>query len=124
MPLFQQRSRDGQAGRQWQRRRQHPLPSRFEHPLPRIEATPIRTPKRPAGKYWPTADDWEFYLVRVGKGERTCLGCGETFPADGYCARCGLPDPGAKSRNDTVAEKLPPSVATDSYLRPEEYRIV
>ena len=99
------------------------LPSRFERPLPRIEARSSRTRSRPARRYGPTADDWEFYLVRVQKGERTCLACGETFSAGRFCDRCGLPEPGEHGGKGRL-ERLPPSMPTESYLRPEEYRRV
>lgn len=72
----------------------------------------------------PTADSLEYHLVRVVKGERTCLECGETFPAGGFCVRCGLLEPGQRAGNQIRADKLPPNVATDSYLLPEEYRII
>lgn len=73
-----------------------------------------------AGYRGPTADDWEFYLVRVAKDERTCLGCGETF-VRGICPRCGLPEPGEQGGKGR-RERIPPSVSTESYLKPEEYR--
>ena len=76
---------------------------------------------RAGDRYWPTADDLEFRMVRVAKGERTCLGCGETFN-QGICPRCGLPEPGEKEGKRR--DHLPPSVATVSYLRPEEYRLL
>ena len=98
------------------------LSSRFEKPLPRIEVSASRTRSRPARRYGPTADDWDFYLVRVQTGERTCLGCGETF-VGGFCPRCGLPEPGEQGGKGRL-ERLPPSMPTESYLRPEEYRRV
>ena len=60
--------------------------------------------------------------MRVAKDERTCLGCGETF-SRGICPRCGLPEPGEKGRKKRM-ERQPPSVPTESYLQPEEYRLV
>ena len=120
VPSCQQRSRDGTADRQPQRSRQHPLPNRFVAPLPRIEVRPTLTRSRPTGRYWPTADDLEYRLVRVTKDEKTCLGCGETF-GKGICPRCGLPEPGEKDGNKRM-DRLPPAVATISYLRDEEYR--
>lgn len=79
---------------------------------------PPRLPRR----YGPTANDLEFRLVRVLRNERTCLGCGETF-TNGMCPRCGLPEPGEQGEGKRK-DRLPPSVATDSYLLPEEYRLV
>ena len=70
----------------------------------------------------PSANDWEFRLVHVVKDERTCLGCGEVFNR-GICPRCGLPEPGEKG-DKRRADRLPPTVLTESYLRPEEYRLV
>jgi predicted amidophosphoribosyltransferase len=60
--------------------------------------------------------------VHVAKGERTCLGCGETF-SRGICPRCGLPEPGEKG-GKRREDRLPPTVLTESYLRPEEYRLL
>lgn len=60
--------------------------------------------------------------MRVAKDERTCLGCGETF-VRGICPRCELPEPGEQGGKGR-RERIPPSVATESYLRPEEYRLV
>ncbi len=57
----------------------------------------------------PTGDTLR--LVRVQPGERTCLKCGDTFAAGGYCIHCG---------EDRVGG---PSVATTDYLRPEEYMV-
>lgn len=51
-------------------------------------------------------------LVRLQPGERTCLACGDTFAAGGYCIHCGESHVGR------------PSVATAAYLRPEEYMVV
>lgn len=63
----------------------------------------------------PTGDTQ--WLVRVQPGERTCLECGDTFAAGGYCIRCCTSEDGTRrSKNE-----LPPSVATAAYLRPEEY---
>lgn len=53
--------------------------------------------------------------MRVSVGERTCLGCGETFAADGYCVVCAL-TPDGKRRKDA-----PASVLTQSYLRDGEW---
>ena len=88
-------------------------------PLPRIKPA-----KAPASKWagmrgydptWtaPTGDTQ--FLVRVQPGERTCLECGDTFAAGGYCLRCGTRDDGAR-RGET-----PPSVPTASYLRADEF---
>ena len=65
-----------------------------------------------AGEYdpkWrpPTGDS--IYFVRVQPGERTCLECGDTFAAGGYCIHCG---------EDRIGG---PSVPTAAYLRPDEY---
>jgi hypothetical protein len=60
--------------------------------------------------------------VHVAKDERTCLGCGETF-SRGICPRCGLPEPGEKDGKGRM-DRLPPTVLTESYLRPEEYRLL
>lgn len=57
-------------------------------------------------------------LLPVAKGELTCLGCGETFPTGWNCPRCALDDKGEPTRH------RPPTVATVSYLREGEYRIV
>lgn len=67
----------------------------------------------------PTADDLEFRLVRVTRGEQTCLECFETFNGT-MCPRCGLPEPGQPNRYARVT----PSIPTESYLQPEEYRSV
>ena len=74
-----------------------------------------RARKPPAGEYdpnWcpPTGDTQ--WLVRVQPGEQTCLACGDTFAAGGYCIHCGENHVGG------------PSVATAAYLRPEEYVVV
>ena len=71
-----------------------------------------RARKQSAGEYdptWrpPTGDT--VHLVRVQPGERTCLECGDTFAAGGYCIHCGEENAGS------------PSVATADYLQPEEY---
>ena len=58
----------------------------------------------------PTGDTLS--LVRVQPGERTCLECGDTFAAGGYCIHCGEEHAGS------------PSVATVNYLRPDEYMTV
>ncbi len=57
------------------------------------------------------------WLVRVQPGERTCLGCGDTFAPGAYCVRCGTSEDGTRRSKD----EFPPSVATADYLRPEEY---
>lgn len=92
-------------------------------PLRRVRRQPVAEPagEQPA-HYHPTADSWEFRQVRVAAGEKTCLGCGEVF-ARGICPRCGLPEPGEHGGRRR-ADRLPPTVPTDSYLSPEEYRRV
>ena len=89
-------------------------------PLPRIK------PAAPASKWagtlgydptWkaPTGDTQ--WLVMVHPGERTCLACGDTFAAGGYCTRCCTSEDGVRrTRRD-----MPPSVPTAAYLRPDEY---
>lgn len=62
-----------------------------------------------------THDGYPVWRVRVSVGERTCLGCGETFAADGYCVVCAL-TPDGKRRKDA-----PASVLTQSYLRDGEW---
>lgn len=74
-----------------------------------------RKRKAPVGDFdptWrpPTGDT--IGLVRVQSGERTCLGCGDTFAAGGYCIHCGENNAGS------------PSVATADYLHPDEYMTV
>ena len=99
------------------------LANPFETPLRRIEASVVHAKSQPSRLHGPTADDWNFHVVHVIPGERTCLGCGETFPGGGYCQRCGLPEPGEK-RGRRRQDRLPPSVPTEGYLQPDEYRIV
>lgn len=57
------------------------------------------------------------WLVRVTRGELTCLACGETFSQTDICPRCGLLD------NGEWRAELPPAVPTTTYLRPEEYEV-
>ena len=92
-------------------------------PLPRIK------PPAPASKWagtlgydptWkaPTGDTQ--WLVMVQPGERTCLACGDTFAAGGYCMRCGTREDGVRrTRRD-----MPPSVPTAGYLHADEYATV
>ena len=92
-------------------------------PLRRVRKQPAaESTGEPPAPYHPTANSWEFRQVRVAKGERTCLGCGEVF-ARGICPRCGLPEPGEHGGRRR-AERLPATVPTESYLLPEEYRQV
>jgi len=89
-------------------------------PLPRIK------PAAPASKWagtlgydptWkaPTGDTQ--WLVMVHPGERTCLACGDTFAAGGYCTRCCTSEDGVRrTRRD-----MPPSVPTAGYLHPGEF---
>lgn len=56
-----------------------------------------------------------FPVIKVNPNELTCTGCGETFPTGTNCPRCALDDKGQPTR------RRPPTVATISYLRPEEY---
>ncbi len=90
-------------------------------PLPRI----VPTVNKWAGTKgydptWkaPTGDTQWFVMVQPG--ERTCLGCGDTFAPGGYCIRCGVREDGAWCGED----KRPPSVATVDYLRSDEYAVV
>jgi hypothetical protein len=90
-------------------------------PLPRI----VPTVSKWAGlkgydPTWkaPTGDTQ--WLVLVQPGERTCLACGDTFAAGGYCLRCGTRDDGTRRSKDD----MPPSVPTVTYLRAEEYATV
>lgn len=89
-------------------------------PLPRITPTP--TASKWAGTLgydptWkaPTGDTQ--WLVLVQPGERTCLACGDTFAANGYCMRCGTRDDGTRRSKDD----MPPSVPTAGYLHPGEF---
>lgn len=59
-------------------------------------------------------EPWSMVFIRVGKGERTCLDCGETTAWD-YCPRCSETDQGIYSRN--LVDSL-------SYLRAGEYALV
>lgn len=76
----------------------------------------------PAPNDWtpPTGDTW--LLVRVGRDEMTCLGCGETFASGDYCQRCGARD--GEDGPHKRREDLPPAVPTLDYLREDEYRMV
>jgi hypothetical protein len=58
-------------------------------------------------------------IVRVQPGERTCLECGDTFAAGGYCIRCCTSEDGVRR----TKSEMPASVATAGYLRPEEYMV-
>lgn len=89
-------------------------------PLPRIK------PAAPASKWagtlgydptWkaPTGDTQ--WLVLVQPGERTCLACGDTFAAGGYCMRCGTWEDGTRRAKGD----MPPSVPTAGYLHPGEF---
>lgn len=90
-------------------------------PLPRI--APITSKWAGLKGYDPT---WKAptgdtqWLVLVQPGERTCLACGDTFAAGGYCLRCGTRDDGTRRSKDD----MPPSVPTTAYLRAEEYATV
>ena len=89
-------------------------------PLPRI--TPTASKWKGLKGYDPT---WKAptgdtqWLVLVQPGERTCLGCGDTFAPGGYCMRCNTGEDGTRRSKDD----MPASVPTAAYLRPEEYRI-
>lgn len=89
-------------------------------PLPRI--TPTASKWKGLKGYDPTwrapTGDTQ-WLVLVQPGERTCLGCGDTFAPGGYCMRCGTRADGTRRSKDD----MPASVPTAAYLRPEEYRI-
>ena len=94
-------------------------------PLPRIKPTPTSTASKWAGTLgydptWqaPTGDTQ--WLVMVHPGERTCLECGDTFAAGGYCIRCCTGEDGVRR----TKSEMPASVATAGYLHPEEYAVV
>lgn len=57
------------------------------------------------------------WRVRVAPGERTCLGCGDTFHAGDFCLRCNTDEDGKPLRDHRLR---PPSVPTLSYLRSGE----
>ncbi len=64
-------------------------------------------------------------LITVTPGERTCLACGETFPAGWHCPRCASEEIDEDdNKNAGVKRQRPPSVETVSYLRPEEFRYI
>ena len=91
-------------------------------PLPRIKPTPTSTASKWAGTLgydptWqaPTGDTQ--WLVMVQPGERTCLACGDTFAAGGYCMRCGTWEDGTRRAKGD----MPPSVPTASYLHADEF---
>lgn len=58
------------------------------------------------------------WRVKVAPAERTCLACGDTFPGDYWCVRCGLNEDG------TRRDPPPQSVPTTDYLQDNEYEIV
>lgn len=58
------------------------------------------------------------WRVRVGPGEMTCLGCGETFAAGGQCPVCTFDKQGKPTR------ERPAAVETLSYLREGEWERV
>jgi hypothetical protein len=64
-----------------------------------------------------TWDGHTVWRVRVAPSERTCLRCGDTFDGGGYCIRCA-------HRSESVRRNPPPSVATVSYLRDDEYETI
>ncbi len=87
-------------------------------PLPRITPTASKwAGLKGYDPTWkaPTGDTQ--WLVMVQPGERTCLACGDTFAAGGYCMRCGTRDDGTRRSKDD----MPPSVPTASYLHADEY---
>jgi len=60
-------------------------------------------------------------LIIVGRGEVTCLNCGETFPATWMCCpRCEDGSQPGLRRQDNTAVRTP-TVPTVRYLRPGEY---
>lgn len=76
--------------------------------------------QRPAVDYdpnWRPPSGDTLRLVRVHPGERTCLECGDTFAAGGYCIRCCTSEDGVRR----TRSEMPPSVPTAIYLQPEEY---
>lgn len=58
------------------------------------------------------------WRVRVGPGEMTCLGCGETFGRQQRCPVCTLDEAGKRT------DVRPPAVETLSYLREGEWEQV
>lgn len=60
-------------------------------------------------------------LIVVGRGEVTCLNCGETFPATWTCCpRCEDGNTPGLRKQDNKAMRTP-TVPTVRYLRPGEY---
>jgi hypothetical protein len=87
-------------------------------------ATRRRTPHVLDGQpndWQPPTGDTQRFVTLVSPDEMTCLGCFETFPAGGYCQRCGQRD--GESNQFYDADQLPPAVPTLSYLEPGEYRL-
>lgn len=66
----------------------------------------------------PTGDTLRFVTL-VSPDEMTCLVCGETFTAGGYCERCGLAEDGSTRFPKGTA----PAVKTLDYLKPGEYKL-
>lgn len=66
----------------------------------------------------PTGDTYRFVTL-TSPNEMTCLVCGETFPAGGYCERCGIGEDGSTR---FPAGKTP-AVRTLEYLQEGEYRL-
>lgn len=111
-----------------------PTPVAEPAPVACVAAPPeVREVSLPLPRIVPTANKWAgtkgydpawkaptgdtLRLVQVQPGERTCLACGDTFAAGGYCMRCGTRDDGTRRAKGD----MPPSVATAAYLRPDEY---
>lgn len=87
-------------------------------PLPRIAPTVSKwAGTRGYDPTWKAPSGDTQWLVQVQPGERTCLACGDTFAAGGYCMRCGTWEDGTRR----LKNEMPPSVPTAAYLHPEEY---
>ncbi len=119
-------------------RKPKPKPAPVEQPAVACVVAPpeVREVSLPLPRIVPTVNKWAGtkgydptwkaptgdtqWLVMVQPGERTCLGCGDTFAAGTYCIRCGVRKDGAWCGEDD----RPPSVPTIDYLRPDEYAVM